>query len=115
MQTRNIVTNLLLTIITCGLYGLYWMVTITDDTAYQTEDHSITGGTALLLTIVTCGIYGIYWNYKMARNIYQEMQERGIYASDNAVVCLILSIFRLDIVSYCILQGDLNRLIESDK
>lgn len=49
---------ILLTIVTCGIYGLYWFVCITDDTNEMSGENELAGGgMALLLTLVTCGIY----------------------------------------------------------
>ena len=61
MQKRDIGINLILTLLTCGIYGIVWFITLTDDASYASEDNSVSGAMALLLTIITCGIYGIYW------------------------------------------------------
>ena len=62
---RNLATCIILSIVTCGIYSLYWFIVITDDAKNASNDVSgASGGTALLLSIVTCGIYGIYWAYK---------------------------------------------------
>ena len=56
-----------------------------------------------MLTIVTCGIFGYYWNYKMGKAFM------AIGASDNSVLYLVLSIFGLSIVNWCIMQDAINR------
>lgn len=114
IQNRNIATNLILTIVTCGLYGLYWMITITDDIARVNKEQTTSGGIALILSIITCGIYGIYWNYKMGQLLYQTEVKKDMIASDNSIVCLILSLFKFDIISYCILQSELNKISLED-
>lgn len=69
-EEKNIVLNIVLTLITCGIYGLIWIVQLTDDAIEYSGDNEMqSGGLALLLTIVTCGLYGFYWDYKMARMI----------------------------------------------
>ena len=108
VQERNLVTNLLLSIFTCGIYGFVWFITLTDDASTVAEDSSISGATAFLLTIVTCGIYGIYWNYKMGKLLYQGKQNVGLHASDNSVLYLILGLFGAGIVNYCLMQSELN-------
>ena len=66
MKQRSIGMCILLTIVTCGIYGLYWFVCITDDTNEMSGENELAGGgMALLLTLVTCGIYGWYWAYKI--------------------------------------------------
>lgn len=110
MKEKNIVVWLIVSILTCGIGGLVWFVSLTDDIALASEDHSVSGGMALLLTIVTCGIYRIYWNYKMGKLLYEAEIKREMNATDNSVLYLVLAIFGLDIVNYCIMQSELNKM-----
>ena len=56
---------------TCGIYGIYWFIVLTDDARLASGDQQApSGGIAFLLTLVTCGIYGIYWAYKMGKTLY---------------------------------------------
>lgn len=113
IKEKNIVTCILLSIITCGIYGIVWFVNMTDDAAYANEDHNLSGGKAFLFTLITCGIYGIYWNYKMGKELYEAKTKKGLNASDNSVLYLILSIIGLGIVNYCLIQSDLNDLAKA--
>lgn len=112
MKKRDIALSVILTLVTCGIYGIYWFVVLTDDIAEASGDRSISGGVAILLTIVTCGIYGYYWAYKMGQNITLAKQNRGIESTgtDMAIVYLLLQIFGLGIVNYCLMQSELNKL-----
>lgn len=71
IKERNIVLCILLSIITCGIYGIYWFCTLTDDTARANDDPDFSGIKSLIFTIITCGIYGLYWNYKVAKEVYE--------------------------------------------
>lgn len=52
MKQRSIGMCILLSIVTCGIYGLYWFVCITDDTNEMAGENDLAGGgMALLLTI----------------------------------------------------------------
>lgn len=113
IRERNIVTNILLSIFTCGIYSIVWFITLTDDAGIASEDSSMSGGMAFLLTIVTCGIYGIYWNYKMGKAIYAAKEKHNLSGSDNSILYLILGIFGLGIVNYCLMQSDLNDIAKS--
>jgi len=108
VKERNIVTQILFSIITCGIYGIYWFITLTDDAARANNDLEFTGVKAFIFTLLTCGIYGIYWNYKMGKEMYEANQKFGINTSDNSILYLILSIFGLSIVTYCLVQNELN-------
>ena len=107
---RNIVTCILLTIVTCGIYGLYWYYTLTEDSnKIATDPAPASGGMAILLSLVTCGIYTYYWMYKRGEYVDQYNALRGRQSS-NAVLYLILTIFGFGIVAYCMLQNELNQI-----
>jgi len=52
--------------------------------------------------VLTCGIYSFYWNYRMGQKI------DSVKNGSNAVLFLILSIFGLEIVNFCIAQSFIN-------
>jgi len=103
MNQRNVVTCILLTLITCGLYGIYWVYALNNDVSRMTNDPE-DGGTVLLLSLITCGIYYIFWQYKMGEKI--EMAG----GKNDGIVYLILSIFSLSIVSLALMQTEINNL-----
>lgn len=108
IKERNIAVCIILSLVTCGIYGIIWFIGLTDDAAYVNDNRDFSGGKAFLLTLVTCGIYSFYWNYKMGKELYEGKTKRGMQASDNSVLYLILAIFGLSIVSYCLMQNELN-------
>ena len=110
IREKNVATAIILTILTCGIYGIVWFITMTDDVGVASKDSSVSGGMAFLLTIVTCGIYKFYWNYQMGKKLCEAKDKAGLNATDNSVLYLILSIFQLDIVNYCLIQSELNEL-----
>lgn len=110
INKRNVVTSILLSIITCGIYAIYWFITMTDDVSRANDNPDFSGVKAFLFTIITCGIYSIYWYYKMGKELYEAGQKHNVDISDNSVVYLILGIFGLGIVAYCLIQTDLNKL-----
>ena len=110
IKERNIVVAILLSFITCGIYGIYWFITLTDDAAKVNGDPDFTGVKALIFTLITCGIYGIYWNYKMGKEMYEANKKNGIDTSDNSILYLVLGLFGLSIINYCVIQNELNTL-----
>lgn len=112
IQKRSIATCIILTIITCGIYGLYWFVVLADDTNRLLEDpqNQTSGGTALLLSIITCNIYGLYWMYKQGEKIDRIKTARGMYSSNSGILYLILSLVGFSIISYALMQDELNKL-----
>ena len=109
VKNRNIALCILFSIITCGIYELYWIVVLTDDTnqiAGEPEDTS--GIVSLILSIVTCGIYGLYWAYKRGEKIDKAHQNRGEAASNGGVLYLILYIFG-GIIALALIQNEVNK------
>ena len=110
IRKRNLVACILLTIVTCGIYGIIWFINMTDNVAYLSDDPEMSGGKAFLFTIITYGIYSFFWAYKMGKNIYRAQVARDVPASDNSVLYVILQIFGLGIVNYCLIQNDINNM-----
>ena len=110
LEYRDIAIAIILSIVTCGIYGIFWIISLTND-ANKVADRptDTSGGMVILLTIITCGIYGIYWNYKMGQKIYEAGQRYNKSISDNSVLYLVLSLFGLAIVNYALMQSDLNK------
>lgn len=106
---REVVTAIILSIVTCGIYGIYWWIKMTDEVNLVTPNPGRSGGMCFLLTLITCGIYGIYWYYDMGKKLYAAGQARGMYVEDKSTVLLILGIFGLGIVSEAMIQGELNK------
>lgn len=112
IKNRSIAVSIILTIITCGIYGIYWFIVMTDDAvkANNGKEYQTSGGVAFLLSLVTFGIYTYYWYFKMGKAVHSAQVDRGIATSDNSVLYLILGIFGFGIISYCLIQSELNKL-----
>lgn len=110
IKPRSLVTALILSLVTCGIYGIYWFVCLTNElnkASGRVKDTN--GGTAFLLSLVTCGIYTYFWAYKVG-------EKRDIIAGDNSssnILYLVLCIFGLGIVVYALAQDALNKAIDN--
>ena len=103
---RNIVVAILLSLVTCGIYSIYWFIKLTDEVnALTRTENGTSGGVAFLLTLVTCGIYGYIWAYKMGDRL--DTFER--VSGSRGIIYLILDFFGLGIVTYALIQDTLNR------
>ena len=109
IQRRSIVTAIILSLVTCGIYSIYWFISLTNEmnkASGRTSDTS--GGLAFVLSLVTCGIYEYYWAYKIG-------EKRDIVAnekSSSGIIYLVLSLFGFGIVAYCLAQDALNKAID---
>ena len=108
---RNIVTCILLSIVTCGIYGIIWFISLTDDVRAVSGDARLSGGKAFLFTLITCGIYGLYWYYKMGENVDAINANRGNASSNSGILYLVIGLFGLGIVNYCLMQDAINKSV----
>lgn len=72
-SNRSALAYFVLSIITCGLYSLYFMHRLGSDMNIVCEgdgDKTTCGLELILLSLITCGLYNIYWIYKIANRIH---------------------------------------------
>ena len=91
---RSLLMYILLTIVTCGIYGLYFLYALARDVndMCDHEDGHHTAGLLkyFLLTLVTCGIYSFYWNYKLGNRLQSNCNERyGLNIQENGTSVLL--------------------------
>ena len=104
---RNIGIAILLSIITCGIYAIYWFITLTNEVNAKYGDPNATsGGVAFLLTLVTCGIYGYFWAYKLGEKVDAI---KGNPAGNSNILYLVFEIFGLNIVTLALAQDAINK------
>lgn len=113
MLKRSIPVCIILSVVTCGIYGLYWFVCMTNEAnTLSHHEGDVSGGVALILQIVTCNIYGLYWAYQMGSKLDQAKVNQGLQPGNCGVVYLILQLF-VPIVGYALMQNDINTLIDA--
>lgn len=106
---RNIALSIIFSIITCGIYSIYWMIKMNDEVnELAGETGATSGGMVFLFSLITCGIYSYYWLYKMGERCDTIKNKQG----SSSIVYLILGIFGLSIISYCLIQDSINKAVE---
>ena len=112
IQNRNIAVCIILSIVTCGIYGIYWFICMVNDLNLASDNPADTsGGVVFLLTLVTCGIYGLYWFYKAGEKVsIVKAKSTGYTDSSSGILYLILALFGLQIINYCLIQSELNKV-----
>lgn len=104
VERKSIALCIVLSLITCGLYSLYWMYCLAEDVNTITGRVDASGGMVLLLSIVTCGIYGLYWLYKCG-DAMDRLRGGGGYLG---ILYLLLGLLGFGIISFALLQSNLN-------
>lgn len=109
VEKKSIGLYLLFSIVTCGIFSLYWLYSIARDIeTMEGRKASTSPGMVVLLSLVTCGIYELYFYYKACKRIHALQFSNGYVAADDSVISLILALFGLGIVSKCIIQSTIN-------
>ena len=104
---RNIVTCILLSLITCGIYGIYWVIMLARE-AVSVKDPSDSAVLEILLML----FLPFVGFYLAEQKLAQGCAEKGIEHKDNAILYLILGLVGLGIVNYCMMQNDLNKIAD---
>ena len=107
-EEKNIAVCIILALVTCSIYMWFWMYNMIKKIRMLANDTSDMVGEYLLLMLVP--YYNVYWVYTRGKKISEEAARRGIQITDNSVLYLILNLLGLQIVSYAMMQNDLNKL-----
>ncbi|MDE3257635.1 MAG: DUF4234 domain-containing protein [Gemmatimonadota bacterium] len=110
---RSIVAGILLSLVTLGIYGLYWQYKQMATLDAWLGRNEFSFWLWFFLSIITCGIFGIYYEYKMATGINEVQDDNDLtYDSNLPVICVLVAIFGFWIASVAIQQHQINRLYE---
>lgn len=115
IKKRNIALYLILSIVTCGLFGLYWEYVLVNDTNTATGNTEGKNGiVVILLNLITCGIFWWIWVYKAGEGLDAVKAKNGGQSGNRGILYLVLSIFGLGIVAVALIQNELNELAVED-
>lgn len=93
---RSIWVYLLLSIVTCGIYSLYFLHKLAQDVNISCEgDGESTAGLLkfILLSFVTCGIYRWVWYYKLGNRLSVNAQRYQLNFVENGTTILMWMLF----------------------
>lgn len=83
---RSLLMYILLSIVTCGIYGWYFLYCMARDVNIACDgDGETTPGLAqlILFSLLTCGIYGYYWYYKLGNRLAANGPRYGLNIQEN--------------------------------
>lgn len=145
VKRKNIAVCVLLSILTLGIYVLFWMASIANsiNELDNNGDKNVKGVMVVLFNFLTCGAYGLYWDYKTGERVDKLKNANGIPTQNNtAIKYMFLDAFVVaitticsrvpdhsyiwtgvgsvcaiagSIVVFCLMQNDINQLVELDK
>lgn len=111
VKERNIAFSAILTVVTFGIYGIYWFICMTDEALGLSKENGASGILAFIFNIITFGLYGWYWAYKMGDRLEIARDKKNINdnSGNNGVLYLILNVIGLSLVTYILIQVELNK------
>ena len=93
---RSLFMYIILTLVTCGIYGIYFIYKLAEDANEMCfEDGEKTPGLGMyfLLSLVTCGFYSYYWLYKIQNRFQAAGPRFGIPVTESGTTVLVWYIF----------------------
>ena len=107
IQKRSIATCVVLSIVTCGIYQIYWVFKVVSE-AVKVKDETDNGLLEILLSIFLAPV-GLFLAEK---KLYEGATEKGLTIADNSIIYLIISLFCMPIIAVALMQNDLNKLAD---
>ena len=114
-EERGVAVTIILILLTCGIWGFYLQYKMGQELNEHEGKGRINPGLDLLLSIVTCGLWGIWVMYKYPQTLYDITVEEEVPPVDLALPCLLLMIFGFGVVSFAILQNEMNKHWEAHR
>ncbi len=103
MKKRSLVSMIILTIITFGIYALVWTIMFQDELKKETNE-GFDGVIHFILILFTFGIYYIYWNYAAGKRLAKQGAE------DWSILYLILALVGFSWLNMFLMQNQANNL-----
>ncbi len=113
---RDPALTLVLILLTCGIYYLYFIYVVSQETQDFLGEREFSPGVEVLLSMITCGLWNIYWDYRMGKRVAEMCLQVGLPVTDNAVLYLVLDLVgvggfgSLGLVNPVLQQDSLNRI-----
>ena len=110
----NIPLYLILSLITCFIFGAYWNYKKIETCNAMLKRTELKFSHWLIFSILTCGIFHIFYQYKMGSALVEIQRNFKQPIFDSLpVVSIFTTIFGLSIITDCIHQNEINKIIES--
>lgn len=104
LNKRSPAACILLSIFTLGLYGIYWMYLLAENT--HIVQNSKEGCAGEMLCLIFIPFYSLYWWYTRGQIVKSSVK----YTSCDGAIYILLAVFGLAIVNMALMQNDFNRI-----
>ncbi len=103
---RNVGSCIILTIMTCGIFGIIWLVKICKDLGRLHGDENPVGSEVLLYLFVP--FYSVYWAYAKGKQMYEDSKKRGGNLTDRKYIYLFMNLMFMQLFTLGFIQTQLN-------
>lgn len=94
-EVRNPVMVLVLTLFTCGIYAIIWILGVCDDVNKGLGREEFNGGKEIGLTLVTCGLWGYYFFWRLSEATAEVQQAWGVQPTMDPPIYFVTFLFGL--------------------
>ena len=108
IKRKSIGKCILLSIITFGIYGIFWMASVEKNVRSMEKNEKSIAPVVLLWCFVP--FYSLYWFLTRGKKIRNGFKELNCSAGTSGALSLIFAIFGLGMLSMVIMQSDFNYL-----
>ncbi len=109
-EKRDPIMAIVWLFLTCGIYGIYWMITYGNEVKNALGRHDLNPVMDWVIGLFTFGIYSIYcFGYKYPKLLVDMQIRAGLPPNDISTTTLIVWLFFAPVSVYLI-QAELNRI-----
>ncbi len=109
MKQRSVAAVVILTIITFGIYGVYWAHVTCRDLQTTTKVTKIPFVVITLLVLFSSGAGGALLGYDSNETVNALKEQRGLQKTDNMILWVVFGAF-LPVVTMALIQHEVNQL-----
>ena len=91
-EIRNPIMVLVLPLLTCGIYGIIWMIGLCDDLNKGLGRQEFSAAKEIGLTIVTCGMWGYYFLWRVCEAVVEVQRSWGVQPNMDAPIMFVMSL-----------------------
>ena len=108
----NVALYLVFTILSCGLFNLYWNYRQMDACNELLGRDEFNFVLWLILSFITCGLYHLYYQYKMGSALNEIQRKYRMPISEGLPALSVLAaFFGFGVVADCIHQVEINKIV----
>lgn len=94
-EVRDPIKVLLLCLLTCGIYNLYWIFITGDEVNKGLGREEFNMVKEILLTFVTCGFWGFWFYWRYAHAVVEVQEKWGVKPQMDAPILFLMAFVSL--------------------